>query len=1195
MLRAGKTRGQERPKRPAPAENSESSVMGTPAKLLFSTGSYETINVEHFPAPTHRSAVYVGSFMNSLIISTVILPGVVAFLLFLVFTYLHEQSRQPYFRAWQFAWGAYTLHFLLDAGSTLWESHAVVSLLSSLLLVAMAASILVSTRLTRRLTSSERKEAFHLHWYEILVVLGAAGLAVTKAIHPLLQWSFWPGIMLNPFEAGVALILGYSSFHFYRTARHRGSVAFRGLSFSLALWAVLIVFGQLKTIHMFGGDLLGPIPQMLLGLSMVMVLFENERNAVQENALAFSKLDVDPMRLLSAQDLVPSMRSILDRLVAPLPTARAIILISERWRAVLPSVQLGFSSDFSSKLDETGAGEYVCELAYRRGGFVSFRNLREMAEPLPAFPGGRFEQFREAMLAQGLLSATAVSLQTREHNFGILLFPHAERRLFGDSNLRLLIGLALQIGLTLENYVVMHDAQRRTKEYQLLTQIGQAISSRLNQAEVLRTVQKELGQIFDTSNFYVAFQEGDSIAFDLEVQDGQVLPRRLRKLANGLSEYILRTGQSLLIRSDLERARERLGVTRASLRPLKSFCGAPILVNGKATGVMAALSVEREYAFEQRDLDVLKTAAGQVSVAIENARLFAEEQRRSRQFAFLNSVSKTAISSEDADEMLAEIVSHIQKNFRFDHIGIGILDYATKEIEIKAEAGSTAHEKGKKIPLGAGVIGRVARTGETVLLPSNDAGQLQGLLASSRTVLCLPIAYGESLLGVLNIESEQEHAIADDDVLVMNTLADLLATALHNAFVFQKLQQQSITDGLTGIKTRRFFWEALSAEWKRASRSGRPFSVVLVDLDKFKAVNDGSGHLEGDLVLARVGRLLENKCRQSNVVARYGGDEFVILMPETGVEQAQILAERLRLWLATDPMLSEHHITGSFGVASYPLHGFSAESIIRVADMGMYISKRAGGDRVSTAEDFGRDEGSPVERQLIAGYIEGFLQRERTGPEDLEELVSTLRKLSSTSEGKQPSLLRESIEALARAAESRELYTSGHGESVAEYCEMIGRALGLAPEEVRDLGFAGRVHDVGKMLVPDRVLNQQSTLKEEEFELLKAHPRLGADILTTLPGGERIRKAVECHHECSDGSGFPAGLRGDEIPLWARIIAVADAYAKLTSERSLTPAKTSEKAIAELENASGTRYDGMLVRILARELRVEQGLPNLAD
>src|SRR3954471_16725001 len=991
--------------------------------------------------------------MNSILISTAILPGLVACLLFLLFTYLHEQSRQPYFRAWQMAWAAYTLHFLLDAWSAVSGVRAPIVFLSSLLLVTMALAILVSTRLTKRLTTSERREAFRLRWYELVVAAAGVGISVVRAATPLMSRSFLSGLTFDPFELVVALILGYSSLDFYRTARRRGSIAFRLLSFSLALWAVLTTFGQLKSIHMFGGDLLGPIPQMMLGLAMVMVLFENERNAVQENALAFSKLDVDPMRLLSANDLAPSMQRILDRLVAPLPTTRAAICISERWRGVLPSVQLGFSPDFAARLDATGAGEYVCELAYRRGGFVSFRNLPEMPEPLPAFPGGRFEQFRESVAAENIRNATAVSLQTREHNFGVILFPHTERRLFGDSNLRLLIGLALQIGLTLENYVVMHDAQRRTKEYQLLTQIGQAISSRLNQAEVLRTVQKELGQIFETSNFQVAFQEGDQIVYELEVEAGQILPKRQRKCDNGLTEYILRTSQPLLIRSDMERALERLGVTLVPQTPAKSFCGAPILVNGKATGVMSATSTSREYVFEQRDLEVLKTAAGQVSVAIENARLFAEEQRRARQFAFLNSISKTAISSEDAEQMLAEIVGHIQKNFHFEHIGIGILDYATKDIEIKAEAGATTQALGTRIPIGAGIVGRVARSGESALVQTSGDEDLQGVMNGAKAVLCIPITYGESLLGVLNVESRNPDAFSPQDVLVMNTLADLLATALHNAFIFQKRQQQSITDGLTGIKTRRYFFETLSSEWRRASRSSRPFSVVLMDLDKFKGVNDSLGHLEGDLVLARVGRLLEQKCRQSNVVARYGGDEFIILMPETGVEQAQILAERLRLWIVTDPMLAEHHISGSFGVASFPVHGFTVEDIIRVADAGMYVSKHAGGNRVSTAEEYLDGESVAVQRQLISGYIEGFLQREHSGPEHLEELLTTLKKYSG---GEEPNsqILREGIEAVNRAAESREVQAGGHSETVARYTEMIGRALGLVGEELADPGFA---------------------------------------------------------------------------------------------------------------------------------------------
>ena len=888
------------------------------------------------------------------------------------------------------------------------------------------------------------------------------------------------------------------------------------------------------------------------------------------------------------------MENVLDRLIAPLPTARAVICISERWRTVLPSVQRGYSPEFLKKL-ASGAGEYICELSYRRGGFVSFRNVPEMPEPLPAFPGSKFEDFRKVLAEENIRHLTAVSLQTREHNFGVILFPHAERRMFGSSNLRLLTGLALQIGLTLENYVVMHDAQRRTKEYELLTQIGQAISSRLDQDEVLRSVQKELGQIFDTSNLYIAFQENEAIRFELEVEKGAVLAKRSRKAANGLIEYIIRTGQPLLIRSELERARERLGVTDSPEHADKCFCGAPILLGGRPAGVMAATNTEREYVFEPRDLEVMQTAAGQVSVAVENARLFAEEQRRSRQFAFLNNISKTAISSEDSEQMLAEIVAEIQKNFRFDHIGIGILDYTAKDIEIKAEAGITTQALGKRIPLGTGILGRVARTGESALVQTTGDGTLQGVLPEARAVLCIPITYGDTLLGVLNVESKQEDAFSPQDVLVMNTLADLLATALHNSFVFQKLQQQSITDGLTGIKTRRFFWEALTSEWKRASRSGRPFSVVLIDLDKFKEVNDTLGHLEGDLVLARVGRLLEQRCRQSNVVARYGGDEFIILMPETGVEPAQALAERLRLWLATDPMLSEHHITGSFGVASYPLHGVSVEDIIRVADAGMYVAKHAGGDRVSAAEEFGEDETGAVQRQLLSGYIEGFLQREHTGPEHLEELSATLKKLCGADGEFNLELLQESIQSLAHAAESRELNASSHGELTARYAEIVARALALSAEEVADLVYAARVHDVGKIFVPERILNKSGPLTEEEFGLVKMHAGVGGEIVGTLPDSEQLRQAVEHHHEAFDGTGYPAGLRGEQIPLWARILSIADAYANMTTERSFAPAKTSDQALAELEKLSGIRYDGMLVRILRRELRVEKAPSSLGS
>ncbi|HZQ95225.1 MAG TPA: diguanylate cyclase [Candidatus Sulfotelmatobacter sp.] len=1123
--------------------------------------------------------------MNDVVITTILVPGFVSLLLFLVFTYLYEQSRQQYFRAWQLAWAAYSLHYILDA----FPDSSVAFFVSELFLVAMALCIFVSTRMMRGPSQ--------FRWYDaavgavgvVLALLTLHGHIVNGKFRPDVQ----PAVRLG---VGLAAILLYCSAVFLLHGHRRRSLGFQVLAIALTLWGVLMGVGQLENplINSFGNALrlFGPAPQMLLGIAMVMVLFENQRNAVQENTLALSTLGVDPGSLLFADDLVPNMEAALERLRMALHMDCAAIVIGERWRSLLPSVQQGFSEGFLEALESSGAGDYLSDLAYRNSGIFTVHDVEHMTQPLPVGSIGTFAEFKRILVKAEIRNLTAVNLQTRENNFGIILFPHAERRAFGASGPRLMVGLALQLGLTLENYVVSHDAHRRTKEYELLTDIGKAISSRLDQDEILRTLQIELGQIFDTSNFYIAFQEGEEIRFELEVRDGRVLPKRTREARDAFTEYVIRTGEPLLIRSDLEAARRRLGITHVPKRPAKCLIAAPVFLGTRATGVMVAMNPDREYVFEKRDLDVLVTAAGQVSVAVENARLFADEQRRSRQLAFLNNVSKTAISSDDPVHMLSQIASEIQKNFSFDHIGIGLLDYGTKEVEIKAEAGTTAHAMGKKIPLGTGILGRVARTGERALVQNALPGNLSGILPDSRAILCIPITYGESLLGALNVESRNENAFSPQDVLILNTLADLLATALHNAFVFQKLQQQSITDGLTGIKTRRFFWEALTAEWKRASRSGRPFSVVLIDLDKFKEVNDHLGHFEGDLVLARVGRLLEQKSRQSNVVARYGGDEFIVLMPETGAEQAQVLAERLRQWLAGDPMLAEHNITGSFGVASFPMHGFTVEDIIRVADAGMYVSKRSGGNLVSTAQEFVEGQDFARQRQQISSYIEGFLQREHNGPEGLEELRSTLYKLCGGEDSCNVGLLKEAIESLSRAAESREMQSSGHGDLVARYSEVVARGLGLSSDETADLVYAARVHDVGKMFVAENILNKPGPLSDEEFAEIRMHPRIGAEIVSIIPHSNMMREAIEHHHERFDGSGYPEGRRGEQIPLWARIIALTDSYANMVTEHSFSTSRTPEQALDEVVNMSGTRFDGMLVRVLLRGLKSERAASN---
>src|SRR5579863_1374055 len=339
--------------------------------------------------------------MNSVVITTVLIPGFVSVLLFLVFTYLHEQSRQPYFRAWQLAWAAYSVHYVLDT----FPGSSVAFFVSEIFLVAMALCIFVSTRLMRGPSQ--------FRWYDAAV--GAIGVVLAlltlrgHIINGIFRPDVQPAIRLG---LGLAAILLYCSAVFYLNGHKRRSLAFQVLAFALAFWGVLMGVGQIQNpwMEMFGNAtrLFGPVPQMLLGIAMVMVLFENQRNAVQENTLALSTLGVDPQRLLFAEDLVPNMQAALERLRTALPVNRAAIVIGDRWRGLLPSVQQGFPGGFLEALEKSGADHYICELTYRQSGIFTVHDLALMTEPLPVGAATSFADFKRVLSQADIRHLTAV-------------------------------------------------------------------------------------------------------------------------------------------------------------------------------------------------------------------------------------------------------------------------------------------------------------------------------------------------------------------------------------------------------------------------------------------------------------------------------------------------------------------------------------------------------------------------------------------------------------------------------------------------------------------------------------------------------------------------------------------------------------------------------------------------------------------
>jgi putative nucleotidyltransferase with HDIG domain len=335
-------------------------------------------------------------------------------------------------------------------------------------------------------------------------------------------------------------------------------------------------------------------------------------------------------------------------------------------------------------------------------------------------------------------------------------------------------------------------------------------------------------------------------------------------------------------------------------------------------------------------------------------------------------------------------------------------------------------------------------------------------------------------------------------------------------------------------------------------------------------------------------------------------------MPETDAEQSQQLAGKLRSWIASDPVLREKNVTSSFGVATFPIHGSTPQELIQVADASMYLSKHQGGNAVSTADHFNPDDTKQWKRDVLEAYLGVTLKRLfTTGPDAFVEIHSRIeqfaRSLSETGQATSrpngngalktsassfeplPPVVMDTLTSLALAVDAKDQFTQGHSQKVSGYAVLIAEAVGLAGPEIEEIRLGGMLHDVGKVGITESILNKCGPLNPDEWETMKRHVEYGAKLLEPLRGTERIRDMVAHHHEFFDGSGYPQGLAGSNISLGARIVAIADAYDTITSERTYKKAHTPEEAFQELERCGAAQFDPELVRAFVSRLR---DLPN---
>jgi diguanylate cyclase (GGDEF)-like protein len=1124
----------------------------------------------------------------------------------LFFAFLYGLRRPGYVLWWTAAWGVLALHALPRAaeywlGSSEWE---------------------------RPLDAWLLGVAALLFWLGVQKYSGAP-LAVTEAIFSAVVLAAWAITVylkwwaLSP-ALGSGLMLLFVAGAFWREGRKQQSYPDLLLSGAFLGWGVMLGAAVLwqGLAEWFATEVrvLFIVPQLLVAALLVMALYEEEKRRVERNMLALSNLNLATSGFLGGE-IQRMLAQALDRVlnVARIHTG-ALFLHHDDPMGPKSVVASGLSDAFCAAVQEEKLDDYLVQMVKRLGGLVVLRDLARSSSWVPLEQEESFRRFRELALGEGMRTMAGISLQAKERVFGLLLLGGMENRSFTPAELRLLLALGHQIGMAVENSYLIQQTARRTEELHTLNEIGRVFSSTLDVDELFNNIFTEMQRLFDVSNFFINMHEPRSaeIRYEVEILDGRRLPRRSRPVGNYLTEYILRTRQPLLVRERLEEELRRLGL-EGLLPQMKCFCGVPLVIYSRAIGVMGVHSPQ-ERAFDEGHLEMLRVLASEVGIALENARLFGEEQKKSRHLLLLNNVSRHAITTLNPDELMAKMTAEMESALTYDHLGIALLDYTTKEVVVHAEGGRRQGGKGKRISFDNGLLGQVARSGQMISVRDVGSSGIQAVLPDSASAIGFPLIYADQLLGVLYVETATPWDFTEAEISLLQTLTDLVSGAFHNAVSFQRAQEQAITDGLTGVKTHRFFMEALSAEWKRSTRAGRAFSLVLLDLDRFKFVNDFYGHLEGDVVLQRVGKILEQNCRRSDVVARYGGDEFVILMPETNVDQARQLAGKLRSCVASDAMLREKNISASFGIAAFPLHGSTPQELIQVADASMYVSKHQGGNAVSTADHYDTDEARRWKRDVLEAYLGVELNRQfTTGPHAFEEILRRLQHfvqsltgdlLAPGEDGNEmaashaplSSSVIETLTQLAIAIDAKDPYTQGHSQKVSAYAVMLGQSLGLTPQEIEEVRLAGLLHDVGKVGIAEGILNKAGPLDTAEWESIKTHTALGAQLLDPLcevpaAAGDaqtvnnirkmagRLREMVLHHHEFFDGSGYPAGLSGAEIPLGARMIGIADAFDTITSDRRYKRGRTSREAMAELDRCGNAQFDPELVRAFVETLR----------
>ncbi|MDR1168029.1 MAG: diguanylate cyclase [Heliobacteriaceae bacterium] len=460
--------------------------------------------------------------------------------------------------------------------------------------------------------------------------------------------------------------------------------------------------------------------------------------------------------------------------------------------------------------------------------------------------------------------------------------------------------------------------------------------------------------------------------------------------------------------------------------------------------------------------------------------------------------------------------------------------------------------------------------------------KLKKAVSKAGSLIAIPLYIQNKPFGVFIVVSlRSEVSAAEKDFLMMFACQIEMAVTISN--LFEALKEQAVTDSLTGLYNRRYFEEQTAKEVVRAVRQKQPFSIIGLDLDYLKHINDKFGHAYGDLAIKAVARILKNNARSIDIVARMGGEEFNVMLPGIDSQGALVAAERFRKAVEECKLDEIGGVTASVGVATFLEHSDNIDEIMELTDQAMYQSKRNGKNRVTMAKPV-----SEISWQEVAVNTFTDILSKHNIPvaQDLiADLYSKLKKPDSSKE-----VLYSVSDILART------YNPAHSEGVAKSKNLIAVTLAkrfdLSKEEIDNLRVAMLLYDIGNLMIPSDILQKREPLTGEEKKYIQEHPIIAArEILKPISYIQDVIPIIEHHHENWDGTGYPKHISGDAIPVTSQIVLIIDVYFALIEPRPYRSKLTPDEAVEIIRKDSGKKWNAELVEEFISLIEHENAVP----